>query len=350
MKLAERTQGRDNNLNLIRIIAAYAVLVSHSYVLATGMGGLEPFTDSLGMTLGSMAVDVFFLASGLLVTGSLMAHKNLKDFFWARILRIFPGLWMMLVLTVFVLGPALSMEDFRNYFSSHETYQFFIKSATILTGAGKSLPGVFESNPFSMTVNGSLWTLKYELRMYAILALTWFFSGFMSRKFGHDFFSITVLSVTLISGVMYASACLGYARYSHQPHLFFMFFVGASFYLMRHRIELSVAVVASFLALLSVSGLWLETFKLAYALSLPYILFFVAYVPGGWIRRYNARGDYSYGVYIYAFPVQQAIMALWPDIGVAGLLLGSTVLVLPLAVLSWHLVEKPSMKLRHRWA
>ncbi len=104
MKVADLAQGKDNNFNLIRIIAAYAVLVQHAFPLALGPKTVVPLEVSLGVTIGMIAVDVFFMTSGFLVTASLLARKSTVEFVWARVLRIFPALFVMLMLTVFGLG------------------------------------------------------------------------------------------------------------------------------------------------------------------------------------------------------------------------------------------------------
>ncbi len=340
MKLAAYTQGRDNNLHLMRILAAYAVLVSHSFVLATGDGANEPFVRSLGLTLGSIAVDVFFLASGLLVTASLLAKQDVRAFARARVLRIFPALLVMLAITVFVMGPALSQTPLRSYLTDSATYRHLLKSATLITGMGIGLPGLFQDNPYPETVNGSLWTLKYELRMYAILAVAWFmmsrFTALSERNF-----KWAVLLAAGVSGGLHLLSCVGHLPHRLSTQLFFMFFTGASCYVLRHRIGMSLGWFLTLAIGLLAAGITHTYFLLAYALTLPYLLFFLAYVPSiGFIRAYNAVGDYSYGIYIYAFPVQQALLACLPGMGILSLVLTSTAIVLPLAMMSWHLIEK----------
>jgi len=80
-----------------------------------------------------------------------------------------------------------------------------------------------------------------------------------------------------------------------------------------------------------------------YPPTIAYIVLWLAYVPGGWLRAYNRVGDYSYGVYIYAFPVQQALIASFPDMGAMGVFLSATAITLPLAIASWHYIEKPAL-------
>ncbi len=107
-RLSEYAVGRDNNFNLIRLMAALSVLFSHS-VAALGLpSSREFFFDHLGLSLAEMAVDVFFVTSGFLVAGSLVNRGDVIAFLWARALRIYPAIWVMLVLTVFALAPALA--------------------------------------------------------------------------------------------------------------------------------------------------------------------------------------------------------------------------------------------------
>ena len=134
MTLSHLSQGRDNNFNLIRIVAALVVLVTHSFALVG---------ESIGMTIGLIAVDVFFIVSGFLVTASLLTRQSTIEFLWARALRIFPALLVMLLLTVFVLGPFFTSLPLSSYFSDRTTYDYLLKCSTLFTGVVYKLPGVF---------------------------------------------------------------------------------------------------------------------------------------------------------------------------------------------------------------
>ncbi|MEW5770259.1 MAG: acyltransferase [Pseudomonadota bacterium] len=346
MKLSSYTQGRNNNFNLIRIVAAYAVLVTHGFALAVGTAGVEPFRDALGMTMGTIAVDVFFLTSGFLVTASLLTRKSTIEFIWARVLRIFPALFVMLLLTVLGLGAFFTSVAWPTYLSDPQTHRYFLKCLTLIGGVEFRLPGVFESNPYAHTVNGSLWTMPYELRMYAILALMWL----VLRAVPHaraQLFKIAIVAGTLLAGILLAQEHIGAAgEGSKLLRLAFMFFTGASYYILKERISLSTPLFSIALAGLAASLADEQMFFLVYLATVPYLLFFVAYVPSGFIRGYNRLGDYSYGLYIYAFPVQQSIAALLPGISVPSLIAISTLATFALAVLSWHLLERHALRLK----
>ncbi len=350
MKLSDFAQGRDNNFNLLRISAAFAVLVTHSFALVVGSGDAEPFRKSLGVTLGSTAVDIFFVASGFLVTASLLVRQSAIEFIWARALRIFPALLVMLLLTVFGLGLLLTTLPTSVYLSHPKLYGYLLKCSTLVMGVAFSLPGVFEGNPWKNAINGSLWTLPYEVRMYGILVVVWL--GLRVVKTNR----VQVLErVIIVGAVLSGGLAVGhYFRHGTNEgsftHLFFMFFSGAAFYVLKDRITLYRQLFWIMVAALAISTQAGKTvFFLVYMLTIAYMLFFVAYVPSGRIRAYNRLGDYSYGLYIYAFPVQQTLAALIPGISIMQMLLGSTVLTLLLAVLSWHLIERRALGLKGRY-
>lgn len=347
MKLSNFTHGRDNNFNLIRMVAALAVLVTHCFALARGSGDAEPLRETLGMTMGLIAVDIFFIASGFLVTASLLSRESVVDFFWARALRIFPALLVMLLLTVFGLGLFFSSLPPSSYLANSKTYVYLAKSATMFRGAGEYLPGVFDSNPFRGAVNGSLWTLPHEMRMYVILAIVWAALR-LSKRNSARLFHLGIVTIAVASGILVV------ARHFYSPvpprlfmQLFYMFFAGASFYILKDRIMLSRKLFWCFVIVLLVSALINKhTFFVFYLLTIPYILFYVAYVPSGYLRKYNHVGDYSYGTYIYAFPVQQSVAALIPGVSVLSMLLISVPATFLLAVLSWHLLERRALELK----
>lgn len=345
MKLSNYSQGRDNNFNLIRIAAALGVLVTHSFALAIGSGDAEPFRESLGMTLGSMAVDVFFITSGFLVTASLLSRQSTIEFIWARALRIFPALLAMLLLTVFVLGVFFTSLPISTYLSLPKTYIYFAKCATLFNGVAYNLPGVFDSNPYKNAVNGSLWTMPYEVKMYAILALFWLALR-IAPKIRLMAFQIIILTFAFISGA-YILVDHFYLHTEGQfVKLFFMFFIGASFHVAREYVVFSRALFWIFAAGLAVATLNKYIFFVVYVFTIAYILFYLAYVPSGFVRRYNQFGDYSYGIYIYAFPVQQSAAALIPGITVLQMMLVSATVTFLLAALSWHLLEQRMLRLK----
>ncbi len=346
MKLSDFSQGRDNNFNLIRIVAAFAVLMTHSFALSNGRWNDEPLRQGLGMTMGTIAVDVFFLTSGFLVTCSLLNRQSTIKFVQARVLRIFPALLVMLLLTVFVLGPFFSSLQISAYLSSRATYIYLAKCSTLFAGVSFNLPGVFTRNPFKQMVNGSIWTLTFEVYMYSILALVWAALRIAPRS-RLTAFKITIVALAVVAGLCLLASHFYFPATQESTILFFMFFAGASFYVLRKHIVLSHRLFWLCVMSLSLtSAVDKHVFFVAYMFVLAYVLFYIAYVPSGFIRKYNHLGDYSYGIYIYAFPVQQSIAALIPGISIPQMMLISAAATLSLAALSWHLLEQRALRFK----
>lgn len=333
--------GRDNNFNLIRFIAASAVLFSHSFALSSGDRRSEPLSQSLGITFGTIAVDVFFLTSGFLITASLLARRNVPSFAFARILRIYPALITAVVLTVAVIGLGFTSLAPTEFFSNPQTWAYLARNATLVTGVAHTLPGALEHNPWPHAVNASLWTLPYELAMYTLLALVWL--AIASIRASHDrWFRLAVSAIALLAMLIVLGQFDVPAK--NGIRLTAMFFTGASFYLFRQSIPMDARLFAlSGLALVA-STLDRAAFSVIYPLALPYAVFCAAYLPGGVLRQFNRLGDYSYGVYVYAFPVQQMLAASIVGITALPMLCLSFTTTLMLAIGSWHFVEKRALR------
>ena len=345
MNLSHFVQGRDNNFNLIRIIAAVAVLVTHCFALAIGSGSAEPLRSSLGTTLGGLGVDIFFITSGFLVTGSLLTRQNAIEFFWARALRIYPALLVMVFLTVFVLGVFFTLQPLSTYFTERGTLVYLVKNSTLLAGVAYTLPGVFEAVPYKKAVNGSLWTMPYEIRMYLTLAAIWILAS-IAPKYRVRTFKLTVVALAAGAAVAYLPGHFPLEGESGWLQLFFMFFVGAAFYVLKDYIPLSSPFFVLCTIALAISSSEKHAFFVVYNLLVAYILFYLAYKPAGILRAYNRLGDYSYGVYIYAFPVQQSAAALIPGVSVAMMLAISLPISIAMAAISWHLIERRALDLK----
>lgn len=343
--LADLVGGRDNNFNLIRFLAASAVLYSHSYALSAGTSMAEPLRPWLGITPGYIAVDVFFLTSGFLVTSSLLGGRDLLRFAVARALRIYPALLVAVVLTVMIVGFAFTSLPPRAFFSDPNTWRHVARNATLVFGVEHNLPGAFEATPWRSAVNTSLWTLPYEIGMYAFLATIWIgLSAGRSDpapRVGKAVATVCIAALgahVLLQGTFSSSAL----------RLTAMFFAGAGFFVFRTRLPISGSLLALCVFSLAVASLNKSVFAVIYPLAIPYVVFYMAYVPGGVLRKFNELGDYSYGIYIYAWPVQQMTAASIPGIKQPEMLYISFTVTLLLAMLSWHLIEKRALALKDR--
>jgi peptidoglycan/LPS O-acetylase OafA/YrhL len=339
--LGQVAQGRDNNFNLIRMVAALAVLVSHAYPIALGPGTEEPLEAIAGRTLGTLAVAVFFVVSGFLIAESFHRSRSWRDFLVARILRLWPGLAASLVVVALLIGPFVSVLPLQAYLSDSGVWSFLFRNLLLATPQ-YSLPGVFETHPFPR-VEGSIWTLFYEVVCYLGL----FAAGLLGLLKRRGRLSVLIGAFALLWLTAAATHPDLPLRATNMLDLGLPFATGTAMWLWKDRIPLTLWGVGGSLALTAALA-DTSLYGIALTAFLAYTTFWLAYIPGGWIRTYNRLGDYSYGVYIYAFPAQG--LAVWLTGGEAMTPLANMVLALPLtlipSVLSWHILEKPALALR----
>ncbi len=342
-------------LSVAAVIAAVMVLVGHSYPLIGAAS--EPLLAN--RSLGYIAVDVFFFTSGLLVTRSLLTRNNLLGFAWARALRIYPALIVAVLFCALPLGLAWTSLSAAEYVTHPDTWRFVGVNCTML---GKrvvyELPGVFAEVPYARTVNGSLWTLPWELRMYALLGLLGLFGVVISRagsrpEWRQRWIQVGVFAVAtlfVVASFRYQWTAWGaHDRKMEGLRLGAMFFLGGSVYLLRRHVWLSLWGCLAIGVLGWAAGDHPRVLSVVYTLGLGYWVLFLAYVPIEGLRRFQRGADYSYGLYIYAFPVQQSILACAPSIGLIPFLVSSLVATWCLAALSWHAVERPALGQKERY-
>ncbi len=345
VSLADYSDSTENNFNLIRFVAAVSVVLSHGYAVVYGTIKADPLWNTLRMTMGSVAVDVFFVTSGFLVTRSLMSRGSIRQFIRARMLRIFPAQVVAVFCTVAALFFFSENLNPLEYFWNFQTATYVMKNISLVTGYWKTLPGVFSANPYGEVVNAALWSLPYELWMYMSLLALWI----ISRIFGQ--YSVAVFKV-----VIAAAAVAGLAAHLSNFYIWFwpsqalrlisLFFAGSAFNIFRANIDVSAKAFLIAASVLSIGAIRPDTFFVAYSILLPYLVLFFAYVPAGRIRLFNRIGDYSYGTYIYSFPVQQAAVALSEDASVWTAFCLPLAISLALAAASWHMIEKRALTLK----
>lgn len=336
---------KDNNLNLIRFIAALLVLISHSFALTSGNTNTEPFRLSLGISLGQIAVDIFFIISGFLVTGSYFSKKNVYEFLWARALRIYPALIVSVLFCVFVVGLYFTKYSLSGYIFSVDTYQYIIKNSILLFGVDYHLPGVFLDLPYARAINGSLWTLPHEVRMYLVLGFILYLVLYIETKWKRMVFKRIMFIICSLVFLSYAANYLYVFSQGSFIRLLAMFVLGVTFFIWKEKITLSLNIFCMGVVVLLFSMLMSNIlFSIVYFIVLPYLIFFLAYIPAGGVRKFNSIGDYSYGVYIYAFPVQQSIMSIMIDVTSFKMICLSFIFTILLAIISWHIIEKKFLK------
>jgi peptidoglycan/LPS O-acetylase OafA/YrhL len=332
-------------MDVLRLAAASLVIVAHSYNLTNHQ---EPLRRFGGPDFGDIAVAVFFAISGFLVTASWVSDSRLRSFVMRRALRILPGLWVVLLVTVAV-GLVVTALPVVSYLTALDTWRYPVERAVVFS-TRPSLPGVFATNPYGSAVNGSLWTLPVEVTAYGATLLLGVM-GLLARR-REVVLAVTVLLVAFQETFLPAADAFDVGSAGTVLHWlvhFGVFYaVGALLFLYRERIPLSFIAAAAGLAL------WVASFDtgvqtIVGQLTLPYAVLVFGYrAPEVVDRVMRSIGDLSYGTYIYAFPVQQTIIHYDRGIGPPALIALTVPITYACAYASWHLVERPALRLRRR--
>ena len=332
---------RANNFDALRLLAASSVIFSHSFLIAEGTQDHEPLILLTGRQsiLGLAGVFVFFAISGFLVTESFERSRSALAYLLKRLLRIFPGLVVMLVVSAFIIGPLVTTQPLGEYLRRPQVYGYVLGN-TLLNLTVHELPGVlFVKNPVGLEVNGSLWTLRYEFMMYVMVMVLG---------------SLRLLRPSVLIGLLALGlACLRWDALGvlgTWGWLLGFFAIGMLLYTLR-----DTGIFDGRIALAALAGL---------VLSVP-LRQFIELFPlfGGYLAIYLATdrrlpvlpatrfGDLSYGLYIYGWPIEAIVMhlsggrAAWWQVFLISLPLAAAA-----AFLSWRFVEEPMLRLKPRRA
>lgn len=334
--LGDYFEHKDNNLNLIRLIAALAVIYGHSSAI-TGNGPPDIFLQLVGYKfIGGVAVDVFFVISGFLITASAASGNGLIYYSASRILRIYPALVACVVLSVFVLGPALSTTD---YWNSSQVWQYLWRNSTSYS-TEYFLPGVFQ-DLHDKAINGSLWSLPIEIRLYVVI----FFFAVIGILRSRALFNLAFFCI-VVAGYLMPDLWAPIFHDENHRHVAMMFLIGSFAWINRESIPINPALLL-LLLFFAASQHKMASFGVAYSIVIPYAVFYLSFAPGGtWFNRF---GDYSYGVYLYGWISQQLVMTALPTASNAANTGLGCAMALCFAALSWHIVEKPALKYRQHF-
>jgi peptidoglycan/LPS O-acetylase OafA/YrhL len=343
VNLQARLDQRDNNFDVLRLFAAGLVLWSHCYPLT---GHPEPLAGLAGPTGGEIGVIMFFAMSGFLIARSWTEDPQPGRYALKRALRLLPALVVAVAFTTFVVGPLFTTLPLGGYLTDPETWFYCVRASLLVTISGH-LPGVFVANVYPDAVNGSLWTLPVEACCYVMVAVLGLLGIVRRSSLLLAGAVVCLLAVTPLSPL--SSGLGGTAAGGNAPIVLLLvgtFLLGAVFYALRARLRLSWLVLAG-LALLWVltwNGQWTA---FTTVLLFSYGTLVLAFRTPAGLRRITAPGDVSYGVYVYAFPVQQSVWALWhPGPGVMFAIAAPVTYLL--ALLSWRVIERPALRLKRR--
>lgn len=336
-----------NNFLLIRLLLAIVVLYRHSFDLLAAPPEAAILLDVIppNTHMGRIALCLFMVVSGFLVAHSWFQSAGWRDFLRRRVLRIYPAFLVASVFSAFVAAP-IGSRAVIDYLESLDLLRFVGNALTL----GKlEIPPSFLNNPYPGQVNGSLWSIRIEFECYLGLVVLGLLGWLRQRA----------VPLAIFLAMLSAHAAQGYIpssldRYAHHLQLATFFMAGTVLYLYRDRIPRTYRwVEVAGLVTLATAVLEIGFVELL-PLTGTYLLLYLAYEP--WLERIRppTHLDLSYGIYLYAWPVQQLLVQSaganpnpWivnPWTLSVGALIGSGLL----ACLSWRLIERPALALKRK--
>ena len=342
-----KNDGRSNNFDFLRLSLAILVIFSHSFALGLGSELTEPFRIfSHGQTTGgAIAVNCFFIMSGYLIAASFLRSSNWRSYLGKRVRRIYPGFIAAMLLCMFVIVPisggALSGSAPVGRLLNFIGHTLWLRESTY--------SGVFQLNRYPSVINGSIWSIPFEFWCYIGVMILGLRGLLSRRKLMLSLFAVSVLvSIAFqvfqlkISGSIFGLV-FGYPPF--WARLIPLFLAGTLFYLYKDKIRYNVRGALLCGAVLVTSCFVPFAFGAVFPFAGGYLVFWFAFNKS--IRLYNVGklGDFSYGTYLYAFPLQQLIVhAFGGAVNPFVLFLLATPLTLAFAIGSWFAIEEPFMK------
>lgn len=335
IKLGEAS-GKSNNLQLLRFLAAVMVIMSHAFVISTGTSEKEWLISLTqgNLSMGGFSVSVFFCAGGYLIAKSVCRAKTARKYFAARALRIFPLLIVVVLLSMFVLGPMMTSLSLKEYFSSSELYEYILNGVLILR---HNLPGVFLESPYSRTVNGPLWTLPIEFLCYVGCFIMYKFKMLEKKQF--------VISIPLVvigcGGIWYLAKVTGIEVLLAAIRPGLLFYIGILLYVYRDKIVLNGKIALLGAAFIVVTAVF-SNINIAMILAFPYVLMYVCFGMKQVSEKLGRLGDLSYGMYLCGYPIQQVnVIVMGGKMNPYVNMIISIPITILIAAILYRLIEKP---------
>lgn len=344
--IKEAFDPRNNSLNALRLVFSLLVIAGHAQPLAFGDDARR-----LGsLSYQDMPVDAFFVISGFLITSSRLRSKSTYDYLKKRFLRIYPGYWAALLVAAFIFGPLIWLREnnqsLASYFSAstENPFAYVVKNATIFVSQ-YNVAGLLANAPAAASINGSIWTLVYEVLAYvgvAVLAI----AGVLHRRQLVTAITVVFLItyILVMSNLAFIMETTGVSHHIQDPFRFgFMFTVGASFFLWADRIPFSNRLAALSAAVLLAGGVF-GSWRYYAAPAFVYLIFWLAIRLPSAVHRIGRKNDLSYGIYLYGWPAQQLLWTYGvPQYGEFVFTVAAMTIATACAGLSWRFVEAPAL-------
>jgi peptidoglycan/LPS O-acetylase OafA/YrhL len=345
----------------MRLLLAGLVIVSHAFPL--GGFGFDPtgFLTHSQVNIGFLALLAFFTLSGYLITDSMRRTKVLT-FLWHRGLRILPGFWMVLVFGAVVVGPLAwivergSIADYWSLADGGPVTYLLNNFSTYIGQFG--IHDIFLETPYGQMVNrsainGSIWSLYFEMRLYLTIAVLGWLRVLHRARWLVPLGAVTAFAATQIVDRVPALVPVIHGLFGPGwgPRLAAIFLLGATAALYSDYLVLDgrLAGLAAIVVVITLGVGWFVGWLIVGYFCYAYLILWSCLSAPSWTWRIASKNDFSYGVFLYAFPVQLLLTVLGvPKLGLLPYIALSVLVTVPLAVASWFLVERPALRLKSR--
>lgn len=333
-----------NNFHLLRLVLAGLVIVSHAVELRDGNRIHEPYHALFGWgTLGSVAVNCFFILSGFLILQSWERTPRLGAYLAKRALRIYPAFLIASVLSIVAVGAVGGGPSYWSRLHLPTLVKGFVLLRKPVT------PLVFPHLPYP-EVDGSMWTISSEFRCYCLLALVGVL-GLTRKRWVWPLMAAGCLAAWLHPQGLHWSVP------SHLAQLLLgnlyilcgfvgVFSAGAAFYAFREHLKFSGASIVVATIVLFVAQFNAATAIVSWATAGAYLLFGLAFWQNPLLNKLRPRDDISYGLYLYGWPTQKILWGVWPTAPVAVHVVIALAVAALIGFASWKLVESPFLRLK----
>lgn len=359
MKLAKLLEKGNNNFDLFRLISALMVIYGHAFWLANSNGEKDFLTYLFPrglLTNASFAICFFFFLSGLLITNSLITKNHIRSFIVSRFFRIYPALFFTILISTFIVSIGITQLNFLEFWRHELTWNYLFKSFYL--NIQFHLPETFHTNIHPNAVNGSLWSLPFEVACYLGVMVVYLMLFRKIKLLVLFLISFLIVCNLFLFNVMPQLFLILLNYFGHDGSLtligiLFCFALGSLLAVFKHYFFINIYIPASlFLILFLIPEAFERLYNLFLLLSLLFLFLYLSSLNV--LHKLNLKHDISYGVYLWGFFVQQVIYFYAPSLHFYLNIFLSLFISMGLGYLSFILIEHPAMKfgkrINRRWS
>ena len=335
---------KNNNFDFLRFLFAVFVVISHAYPLSGSSENSQWIyqVTSGQIVLARIGLNGFFIISGFFIFQSLKHSKSLLNYYRKRFLRLFPALFIVLLITI--LFAQFVYEGAVPFYKNEEVYTYLPNNLSLYNFQA-IIKGIFDNNPYH-SINGSLWTIRYEFSLYVALSLLYFFRNnkkiirillltcFATLIISYNFFLFRFAGSSILGMIGYEILDLG------------TFFVCGSLLAAFNFEKVKTKWILPIAVLILITSIQFNFYNTTKHIILPVIILLIGFTPLTFFSTFDKIGDLSYGIYIYSFPVQQTLMYYY-KLNVYQLIFLSLIISIILGYFSWHLIEKKVLRYKN---